>query len=93
MPYVSAIQMSASCQFLLFLQTIVGRTNSTRYAAAWGHKKVLIRAKGVELVIAPAAQSLERFFLNSATLGDDFMTEHRSQCKGERESFEWSLTC
>jgi antitoxin VapB len=51
-----------------------------------GVKKVLVRARGVERVIAPATQSWDTFFLNGPAVSDDFMTERASQSQGERES-------
>jgi antitoxin VapB len=53
-----------------------------------GVKKVLVRARGVERVIAPATQSWDTFFFNGPAVSNDFMTERASQSKGERESFE-----
>ena len=53
-----------------------------------GVKKVLIRARGVERVIAPAPQSWDSFFLNGPAVSDDFMLERASQEQAERESFE-----
>jgi len=49
---------------------------------------VLVRARGVERVIAPAAQSWDSFFLNGTAVSNDFMTERASQSQGERESCE-----
>jgi antitoxin VapB len=42
-----------------------------------GVKKVLVRARGVERLIAPATQSWDTFFLNGPA-SDDFMTERAS---------------
>lgn len=50
-------------------------------------KKVDVRAKGNERIIAPAGQTWDSFFLNGPTVTDDFMPERASQIQAEREAF------
>lgn len=49
-------------------------------------KKVDVRAKGNERIIAPAGQTWDSFFLNGPTVTDDFMSERASQIQAEREA-------
>jgi antitoxin VapB len=49
-------------------------------------KKVDVRAKGNERIIAPAGQTWDSFFLNGPTVTDDFMPERASQIQAEREA-------
>jgi antitoxin VapB len=50
-------------------------------------KKVDVRAKGNERIIAPAGQTWDSFFLNGSAVTDDFMPERASQTQAEREAF------
>lgn len=52
-----------------------------------GVKRVSIRARGVERVIAPLSQTWDSFFLDGPLAADDFMNERASQHQAERESF------
>jgi antitoxin VapB len=49
-------------------------------------KRVHIRAVGRERVIAPLDGAWDSFFLNPATVSDDFLSERASQQQSERES-------
>jgi antitoxin VapB len=52
-------------------------------------KKVSVRARGVERIIAPATASWDSFFdPNAETVSEDFMIERASQIQSERESFD-----
>ena len=90
MPYVFAIQQ----KFVMSISTVFtnNRSQAVRIPSDMrlpeGVKKVLVRVRGVERVIAPATQSWDTFFLNGPAVSDDFMTESASQSQGERESFE-----
>jgi antitoxin VapB len=50
-------------------------------------KRVHIRAVGRERVIAPLDGAWDSFFLNSAPVSEDFLSERASQQQSERESF------
>ena len=50
-------------------------------------KKVEVRVRGQERVIAPADAAWDSFFDAEQTVTDDFMAERASQEQGERESF------
>lgn len=52
-----------------------------------GVKKVVVRARGVERVIAPAGQTWDSFFLDGPAVSDDFLPERASQAQSEREAF------
>jgi antitoxin VapB len=52
-----------------------------------GVKKVVVRARGVERVIAPAGQSWDSFFMNGPAVSSDFLPERASQIQSEREAF------
>lgn len=52
-----------------------------------GVKRVSVRARGVERVIAPVGQTWDSFFLEGPQVADDFMAERASQHQPERESF------
>jgi len=52
-----------------------------------GVKRVSIRARGVERVIAPLGQTWDSFFLDGAQVADDFMEERASQHQPGREAF------
>ena len=51
-----------------------------------GVKKVVVRARGVERVIAPAGQSWDSFFLNGPEVSGDFLPERALQAQSEREA-------
>lgn len=50
-----------------------------------GVRKVVVRAKGSERIIAPLGQTWDSFFHDGPTVSDDFMVERASQVQGERE--------
>lgn len=50
-----------------------------------GVKKVEIRVKGNERIIAPVGQTWVSFFLNGPTVTDDFLAERASQQQADRE--------
>lgn len=51
-------------------------------------KKVDVRARGCERVIAPLGHTWDSFFLDSTDVADDFMGDQRaSQVQSEREAF------
>jgi antitoxin VapB len=52
-----------------------------------GVKRVSIRARGVERVIAPLGQTWDSFFLDGAQVADDFMEQRASQHQPGREAF------
>lgn len=52
-----------------------------------GVKKVQVRARGVERVIAPVGRTWDEFFLNGPQASEDFLAERASQQQGEREAF------
>ena len=49
-------------------------------------KKVEVRVRGHERVIAPANHTWDSFFLEPQLPSDDFMTERSSQTQADRES-------
>lgn len=49
-------------------------------------KRVDVRARGSERIIAPLGQSWDSFFLNGPTVSEDFMTERASQEQPDREA-------
>jgi len=49
-------------------------------------KRVDVRARGCERVIAPLGQTWDSFFLNGPQAADDFMSERASQDQPEREA-------
>jgi antitoxin VapB len=51
-----------------------------------GVKKVQVRARGVERIIAPLGHTWDEFFLNGPQASEDFMAERAPQQQGERES-------
>jgi len=51
-----------------------------------GVKKVEIRAKGNERIIAPIGQTWDSFFLDGPTVTDDFLVERASQQQADREA-------
>ncbi|WGE69156.1 antitoxin [Actinobacillus equuli subsp. haemolyticus] len=48
-------------------------------------KKLSVRVVGNERILAPINQSWDSFFLSSATVSDDFMTEREISTQVERE--------
>lgn len=50
-----------------------------------GVKKVEIRVKGNERILAPVGQTWDSFFLNGPTVTDDFLAERASQQQADRE--------
>lgn len=52
-----------------------------------GVKRVEIRARGVERVIAPVGHGWDSFFIDGPMPADDFMDVRASQQQPERESF------
>ncbi len=51
-----------------------------------GVKKVEIRVKGNERVIAPLGQTWDSFFLGGPAVSDDFLSERATQHQPEREA-------
>jgi antitoxin VapB len=51
-----------------------------------GTRKVDVRAKGNERIIAPLGQTWDSFFLDGPVVSDDFMPERASQSQAEREA-------
>lgn len=51
-----------------------------------GVRKVQIRVRGNERIIAPVGQTWDSFFLNGPAVSDDFLPERASQDQPERES-------
>lgn len=49
-------------------------------------KKVEVRARGVERIIAPVGHSWDQFFLNGPRVSEDFLPERASQTQAEREA-------
>jgi len=52
-----------------------------------GVKRVEIRARGVERVIAPVGHGWDSFFIDGPMPASDFMDARASQHQSERESF------
>lgn len=52
-----------------------------------GVKKVQVRVRGVERIIAPVGQTWDEFFQNGPLVSEDFMTERASQEQADREAF------
>jgi len=50
-------------------------------------KRVEVRARGCERVIAPLGHSWDSFFLDSPAVADDFMDQRASQLQADREAF------
>lgn len=50
-------------------------------------KKVSVRIVGQDRILTPVANTWDSFFLQGASVTDDFMTERASQEQQERESF------
>ncbi len=51
-----------------------------------GVKRVDVRARGVERIIAPADMSWDSFFLAAEAVSDDFMNDRATQVQTERET-------
>ena len=49
-------------------------------------KRVDVRARGCERIIAPLGQTWDSFFLDSPQVADDFLKTRASQNQGEREA-------
>lgn len=49
-------------------------------------KRVDVRARGLERIIAPVGQTWDSFFLDGPQVADDFLQERASQSQPERES-------
>lgn len=49
-------------------------------------KKVEVRARGVERIIAPVGHSWDQFFLTGPRVSEDFLLERASQTQAEREA-------
>ncbi len=49
-------------------------------------KRVDVRARGNERIIAPLGQSWDSFFLDGITVSDDFMGERAPQHQADREA-------
>lgn len=52
-----------------------------------GVKKVQVRVRGVERIIAPVGQTWDEFFQRGPLASEDFMTERASQEQSDREAF------
>lgn len=50
-----------------------------------GVRKVVVRAKGSERIIAPVGQSWDSFFQDGPAVSDDFMPERASQHQDARK--------
>lgn len=51
-----------------------------------GVRKVEIRVKGQERIIAPLGQGWDSFFMDGTPVSDDFLPERASQKQPEREA-------
>lgn len=51
-----------------------------------GVRKVQIRVRGNERIIAPVGETWDSFFLNGPGVSDDFMSERAGQDQPQRES-------
>lgn len=51
-----------------------------------GVKRVEIRARGMERIIAPAGHAWDSFFVDGGRVTDDFMMERADQGQKERDS-------
>ena len=49
-------------------------------------KRVDVRARGFERIIAPLGQTWDSFFLNGPQVADDFLETRASQDQGPREA-------
>ena len=49
-------------------------------------KRVDIRSRGCERIIAPLGQTWDSFFLDSPQVADDFLETRASQAQSQRES-------
>jgi antitoxin VapB len=50
-------------------------------------RKVEVRVRGVERILAPVGNTWDSFFLTTDGVSDDFMPERASQQQSEREAF------
>lgn len=51
-----------------------------------GVKRVEIRARGLERIIAPAGHAWDSFFVDGGRVSDDFMVERANQAQKDRDS-------
>ena len=51
-----------------------------------GVKRVEIRARGMERIIAPAGHAWDSFFIDDGRVSDDFMMERADQLQPPRDS-------
>jgi len=51
-----------------------------------GVKRVEIRARGMERIIAPAGHAWDSFFVDGGSVTEDFMAERADQLQSARES-------
>lgn len=51
-----------------------------------GVKRVEIRARGLERIIAPVGHAWDSFFIDGPRVSRDFMTERGNQLQADRES-------
>ena len=51
-----------------------------------GVKKVQVRARGVERIIAPIGHTWDEFFLNGPRASDDFLAERATQEQADRDA-------
>ena len=52
-----------------------------------GVKKVQVRARGQDRIIAPVGHTWDEFFMNGPQASDDFMAERATQEQADREAF------
>ena len=52
-----------------------------------GVKRVEIRARGLERIIAPAGPGWDSFFVDGGRVSDDFMVERANQAQKDRDLF------
>ncbi len=50
-------------------------------------RKVAVRVRGVERILAPVGNTWDSFFLATDGVSDDFLPERASQQQSEREAF------
>lgn len=77
--------MSASTVFTNNRSQAVRLPADTRFPESV--KKVEVRVRGQERIIAPADSAWDSFFIDGPTVTEDFMSERASQQQDERESF------
>lgn len=52
-----------------------------------GVRKVTVRVRGVERILAPADQAWDSFFLSGEGVTEDFLPQRADQQQDEREAF------